>query len=140
MTDTRPNGFSFTANTHGTNVEVAVSVHSLFDDVPSDTEVEFARELVVKLCARVIDAAGLRQNIVIDRDRATRLGVSVGDIDGALFGAFGQREISTIHSGIHEYKVVINALPEQTATPAAKVTVRYFVLHEKRYSRKAVCG
>ncbi len=66
-----------------------------------------------------IDAAGLRQNIVIDRDRAARLGVSVGDIDGALFGAFGQREISTIHSGIHEYKVVINALPEQTATPAA---------------------
>ena len=66
-----------------------------------------------------IDTAGLRQNIVIDRERAARLGVSVGDIDGALFGAFGQREVSTIHAGIHEYKVVISALPEQTATPAA---------------------
>lgn len=55
MTDTRPNGFSFTANTHGTNVEVAVSVHSLFDDAPSDAEVEFANELVVKLADAVAE-------------------------------------------------------------------------------------
>ena len=55
MNDSRPKGFSFTADSHGTNVEVAVSVHSLFDDVPSDTEVEFARELVVKLADAVAE-------------------------------------------------------------------------------------
>lgn len=55
MTDTRPNGFSFTANTHGTNVEVAVSVHSLFDDAPSDAEVDFANGLVVKLADAVAE-------------------------------------------------------------------------------------
>jgi multidrug efflux pump len=66
-----------------------------------------------------IDEAGLRQNIVIDRDKAARLGVSVGTIDGALYDAFGQRQVSTIYSDINQYKVVINALPEQTATPDA---------------------
>ncbi|MEN5069223.1 efflux RND transporter permease subunit [Stenotrophomonas sp. TWI1183] len=66
-----------------------------------------------------VDAAGLRQNIVIDRAKAARLGVSVGAIDGALYGAFGQRQISTIYSDINQYSVVVNALPEQTATPGA---------------------
>ncbi|HEY9131116.1 MAG TPA: efflux RND transporter permease subunit [Dyella sp.] len=64
-----------------------------------------------------IDDAGLRQNIVIDRDRAAQLGVSIGTIDGALYNAFGQRQVSTIYSDINQYKVVLNALPAQTATP-----------------------
>ncbi|MBB5885885.1 efflux RND transporter permease subunit [Xanthomonas sp. LMG 8992] len=66
-----------------------------------------------------VDNAGLRQNIVIDRALAARLGVSVGAIDGALYGAFGQRQISTIYSDLNQYSVVVNALPDQTATPAA---------------------
>jgi multidrug efflux pump len=66
-----------------------------------------------------VDNAGLRQNIEIDRAKAARLGVSVGAIDGALYGAFGQRQISTIYSDINQYSVVVNALPSQTATPAA---------------------
>jgi multidrug efflux pump len=66
-----------------------------------------------------LDSGGLRQNIVIDRARAARLGVSIGDIDGALYDAFGQRQVSTIYSDINQYKVVVNALPSQTATPAA---------------------
>ncbi len=66
-----------------------------------------------------VDSAGLRQNIVIDRALAARLGVSIGAIDGALYGAFGQRQISTIYSDLNQYSVVVNALPDQTATPAA---------------------
>jgi multidrug efflux pump len=66
-----------------------------------------------------VDTAGLRQNVEIDRAKAARLGVSVGAIDGALYGAFGQRQISTIYSDINQYSVVVNALPEQTATPRA---------------------
>ena len=73
-----------------------------------------------------VDEGGLRQNIVIDRDRAAQLGVSIGTIDGALYDAFGQRQVSTIYSDINQYKVVVNALPAQTATPAAidKIYVR----------------
>jgi multidrug efflux pump len=66
-----------------------------------------------------IDNAGLRQNLVIDRDAASRLGISVASIDDALYNAFGQRQISTIYSDINEYQVVVNAMPSQTATPAA---------------------
>ncbi|PTR27335.1 multidrug efflux pump [Luteibacter sp. OK325] len=64
-----------------------------------------------------IDAAGLRQNIVIDRDTAGRLGVSIGNIDGALYNAFGQRAVSTIYSDINQYRVIVNALPQMAATP-----------------------
>ncbi|MCD7100200.1 efflux RND transporter permease subunit [Stenotrophomonas sp. MMGLT7] len=66
-----------------------------------------------------VDSAGLRQNIIIDRAKAKRMGISVGDIDGALYGAFGQRSISTIYADLNQYSVVVNALPQQTATPAA---------------------
>jgi multidrug efflux pump len=66
-----------------------------------------------------IDRAGLRQNLVIDRTAAGRLGVSVADIDDALYNAFGQRQVSTIYSDINQYQVVVNALPGQTATPDA---------------------
>ena len=66
-----------------------------------------------------IDAQGLRQNMVIDRDTASRLGVSIGDIDGALYNAFGQRAVSTIYSDINQYRVIVNALPQMSATPEA---------------------
>jgi multidrug efflux pump len=64
-----------------------------------------------------VDEGGLRQNIVIDRDKAAQLGISVGAVDGALYDAFGQRRVSTIYSDINQYQVVVNALPAQTATP-----------------------
>ena len=66
-----------------------------------------------------VDQQGLRQNIVVDRATAARLGVSMGAIDGALYDAFGQRSVSTIYSDINQYSVVVNALPNQTATPDA---------------------
>jgi multidrug efflux pump len=64
-----------------------------------------------------VDDAGLRQNLVIDRDAASRLGISVAAVDDALYNAFGQRQVSTIYSDINQYQVVVNALPSQTATP-----------------------
>ncbi|MEO6968884.1 MAG: efflux RND transporter permease subunit, partial [Rhodanobacteraceae bacterium] len=66
-----------------------------------------------------VDEAGLLQNIVIDRDTASRLGVSVASIDDALYNAFGQRQISTIYSDTNQYAVVLTALPSESATPAA---------------------
>jgi multidrug efflux pump len=64
-----------------------------------------------------LDDAGLQQNIMIDRDRAARLKVNVGNIDSVIYDAFGQRQVSTIYSDLNQYKVVVNALPGQTATP-----------------------
>ncbi|MDE2315222.1 MAG: efflux RND transporter permease subunit [Xanthomonadaceae bacterium] len=66
-----------------------------------------------------VDEQGLRQEIVVDRATAARLGVSLGAVDGALYDAFGQRAVSTIYSDTNQYSVVVNALPNQTATPEA---------------------
>ncbi len=64
-----------------------------------------------------LDDAGLQQNVVIDRDKAAALGVNVGTIDSVIYDSFGQRQVSTIYSDLNQYKVVVNAIPGQTATP-----------------------
>ena len=57
-----------------------------------------------------LDDGGVEQNLVIDRDTAARLGVSIGAIDSTLYNAFGERQISTIYSDLNQYKVVLNAV------------------------------
>lgn len=73
----------------------------------------------LKDVASDVQDAGLRQNLVIDRDTASRLGVSIASVDSALYDAFGQRQVSTIYSDINQYKVVITAMPDQASTPEA---------------------
>ena len=50
---------------------------------------------------------GLREQLVIDRDSAARRGLTVADIDNALYDAFGQRQVSTIYSTLNQYHVVL---------------------------------
>ena len=78
---------------------------------------ELAKNKMFRDVGSDVEEGGLRQNIVVDRDAASRLGISMGSIDGALYDAFGQRQVSTIYSDINQYKVVVNALPSQTASP-----------------------
>src|SRR5690348_61264 len=66
-----------------------------------------------------LDEGSLLQNMVVDRAKATTLGVSMAAVDDALYNAFGQRQISTIYSDTNQYQVVLSALPAQTASPAA---------------------
>jgi len=54
---------------------------------------------------------GLATNIVIDRDTASRLGVSASQIDNTLYDAFGQRQVSTIYNAINQYHVVMEVEP-----------------------------
>jgi len=54
---------------------------------------------------------GLAASIVIDRDSAARLGISVGTVDNALYDAFGQRIVSTIFTQSNQYRVIIEADP-----------------------------
>ncbi|HKZ11201.1 MAG TPA: efflux RND transporter permease subunit [Rhodanobacteraceae bacterium] len=71
-----------------------------------------------------LDEGTLLQNMVVDRAKAARLGISMAAVDDALYNAFGQRPISTIYSDTNNYQVVLTALPEQTASPAALNTLR----------------
>ncbi len=50
--------------------------------------------------------------VVVDRDRATSLGVSVDQVRQALFSAFGARQISTLYGQANAYPVIIEALPD----------------------------
>jgi hydrophobe/amphiphile efflux-1 (HAE1) family protein len=57
--------------------------------------------------------------IDIDRDAASRLGLSLSAIDQTLYDAFGQRQVATIYSSSTQYKVVLEVLPSFQADPSA---------------------
>ena len=56
--------------------------------------------------------SGLSSNVVIDRDTASRLGLTAQAVDSALYDAFGQRQVSTMYKSINQYHVVL-ALQQQ---------------------------
>ena len=62
---------------------------------------------------------GLDAQVVIDRDTASRLGVSPQDIDNALYDAFGQRQVSTIYRQLNQYHVVMEVAPQYQNSPEA---------------------
>ena len=55
---------------------------------------------------------GLRAQIVIDRDTASRLGVSALTIDNTLSDAFGQKQVSTTYMPLNQYHVVMEVAQE----------------------------
>jgi multidrug efflux pump len=87
---------------------------------------EWSPKLLAKLktIPLVVDANsdqqihGLETKITIDRATAARLGVNPQDIDTTLYTAFGQRQVSTMYTGINQYHVVLEVLPEFQQSPA----------------------
>jgi multidrug efflux pump len=57
------------------------------------------------------EQGGLQADVVIDRAAASRLCVSVQDIDNALNDAFAQRQISTYYTQRNQYRVVLEIDP-----------------------------
>ncbi|HVS26412.1 MAG TPA: MdtB/MuxB family multidrug efflux RND transporter permease subunit [Burkholderiales bacterium] len=62
---------------------------------------------------------GLQAYVDIDRSTASRLGITPGAIDNALYNAFGQRLVSTIFTQSNQYRVVLEVQPEFQQGPAA---------------------
>jgi multidrug efflux pump len=60
---------------------------------------------------------GLAANIAIDRDAASRLGITAQSIDQVLYDAFGQREVSTMYKDINQYYVVMEVDPKYQLSP-----------------------
>ncbi|WP_020698588.1 efflux RND transporter permease subunit [Reyranella massiliensis] len=60
---------------------------------------------------------GLQINLTIDRDAASRLGVSTRAISATLYDAFGQRQVSTIYNALNQYHVVMEVAPQWWASP-----------------------
>ena len=60
---------------------------------------------------------GLQTQVVIDRDTASRLGITPQMIDDALYDAFGQRQISIMFTQLNQYRVVLEVKPEFRRQP-----------------------
>jgi hydrophobic/amphiphilic exporter-1 (mainly G- bacteria), HAE1 family len=50
--------------------------------------------------------------VLIDRDRATQLGITADQIELALYDAYGSRQVSTIYTPTNEYWVVMESMPQ----------------------------
>ena len=62
---------------------------------------------------------GLQTSLVVDRDTASRLGVSMQAIDNTLSDAFGQRQVSNMYKGLNQYHVVLEVMPSAQQSPDA---------------------
>lgn len=62
---------------------------------------------------------GLQTAINIDRDTASRLGITLQQIDNTLYDAFGQRQVSTLFTQRNQYHVVLEAMPSLQQSPNA---------------------
>ncbi len=60
---------------------------------------------------------GLETNVVVDRQSASRLGLTMYQIDNTLYDAFGQRSVSTIYNALNQYHVVMEVAPQYWQRP-----------------------
>jgi HAE1 family hydrophobic/amphiphilic exporter-1 len=58
-------------------------------------------------------------NVTIDRDKASTLGVTAGQIESALANAYAAGQISTIYAPDNEYWVILELLPKYQLDPAS---------------------
>ncbi len=59
----------------------------------------------------------LQANLIIDRDAASRLGITVSQLDNTLYDAFGQRQVSTIFVARNQYHVIMEVAPRFSQDP-----------------------
>ncbi|CAN6484297.1 unnamed protein product [Victoria cruziana] len=79
-------------NTWAVKLQDKLRNDPLFRDVTSDSQLR-----------------GLQANLVIDRERATLLGVQMSDLRNALYDAFGERQVSSIYAESNTYQVIMEA-------------------------------
>ena len=60
---------------------------------------------------------GLQVELAIDRDTASRLGITAAMIDNTLYDAFGQRQVSIIYTLLNQYRVVMVVEPRFWQSP-----------------------
>lgn len=60
---------------------------------------------------------GAAAYVDIDRDTASRVGITASNVDDALYSAFGQRIVSTIFTETNQYRVILEAKPGLLSSP-----------------------
>jgi multidrug efflux pump len=64
-------------------------------------------------------SGGLRADLSIDRDTASRFGITAQMVDDTLYSAFGQRQVSTIFTQLNQYHVILELQPQYRQNPAS---------------------
>ncbi len=60
---------------------------------------------------------GLQAHLVIDRNTASRFGITPQMIDDTLYDAFGQRQVSIMFTQLNQYRVVLELKPDFQDNP-----------------------
>jgi multidrug efflux pump len=89
------------------------------------TVVDWSQRLVQRLqqSPKLIDVTsevemgGGRIFVDVDRETASRLGVSMQAVSDTLNDAFGQRQITTIYGQANQYRVILEAAPQYQSDP-----------------------
>jgi len=95
------------------------------EDPNADELNTWAPQLLAKLKAlpELADVAsdqqnsGLRASLVLDRNTASRLGLTTSTIDNTLYDSFGQRQISTMFTEVNQYHVILEVDPKFQQSP-----------------------
>jgi hydrophobe/amphiphile efflux-1 (HAE1) family protein len=66
---------------------------------------------------------GLKTNVIVDRDAASRLGVSPLDVDNTLYDAFGQRQVSIVYEQYNQHHIVLEVEPKYLSDPQFLSTI-----------------
>ncbi len=75
---------------------------AIFRDVTSDAQLK-----------------GLQARLNINRDKASQLGVQIGDIRSALYSAFGERQVSTIYTSSDSFAVIMQVTDKNRVDESA---------------------
>jgi multidrug efflux pump len=110
------------------NDQVTPSQYQLtLDDADSENLVSFTPKLVDALAKEPefnhvvsnLQDQGQVAYVELNRDAASRYGITAADVDTALYNAFGQRLISTIFTQSNQYRVVLEVAPQYQQSPEA---------------------
>jgi multidrug efflux pump len=61
---------------------------------------------------------GLAARLVIDRQTASRMGISPEMVDETLYDAFGQRQVTTLYTQLNQYHVILETMPSFQKSPS----------------------
>ncbi|WP_413987992.1 efflux RND transporter permease subunit [Labrys okinawensis] len=88
------------------------------DNWADELAAELRRSPLMRDVASEVQNGGSKLFVQVDRDTASRLGVSMQDVSNALNNAFGQRQIATIYAQANQYRVILEARPEDQVGPS----------------------
>ncbi len=93
--------------------------YSLEDPDPNELS-NYVTQFVAKLkslpeladVASDLETRGLQSSLSIDRETASRVGITPQNIDDTLYDSFGQRQVSTLFTQLNQYHVILEVKPD----------------------------